>query len=97
MSKYQNFTDFFVNSNGEQNYLTTAAHCNNAWKTPQKWISEDIEEWKRMEEVYNKAVNEHILMAFAKKETIDALERAGVIVIVKRAQASWDADTIKIL
>lgn len=97
MSKYKNFADFFDNSVCEQNYLRTAAHCNGAWNSSQKWIQNDIVEWKRMEQVYNAAVNEHIIEVFAKNETIDALERAGAIVVIKRARASWDTDTIKIL
>ena len=97
MSKYKNFADFFDNSVCEQNYLRTAAHCNGAWNSSQKWMENDIDEWKRMERAYNDAVNEHILIAFAKKETIDVLVRAGLIVVIKRAQASWAADTIKIL
>lgn len=97
MSKYENFVDFFDNSKYEQWYLTTAAKCNGAWNSSQKWIEKDIVEWKEMEKAYNLAVKEHILNVWAKTETIDILEQYKLIVVIKRAQSTWDSDTIKIL
>ena len=97
MSKYENFVDFFDNSKYEQWYLTTAAKCNAAWNSSQKWIEKDIAEWREMEKSYNLAVKEHIVDVWAKTETIDVLEQCGAIVVIKRAKATWDNDIIKIL
>lgn len=97
MSKYENFVDFFDNSAYEQDYLCTAAKCNGAWNSSQKWIEKDIAEWREMEKTYNLAVKEHIIDVWEKTETIDVLEQYGLIVVIKRAKATWDADTIKIL
>lgn len=97
MSKYKDFADFFEHSKFEQNYMTTAAHCNGAYNSVEKYMQKDIDRWRRMEASYKKAVEEHIIIVFAKTETIDALERAGAIKIIKRADYKGAAETIKIL
>lgn len=50
-----------------------------------------------MEKAYYAAVNEQIIIVFAKTESINALERAGLIKVIKAAQFKGDAETIKIL
>lgn len=97
LSKYKNHADFFDNSKGEQGTFTTAWGCNGACNSAAKYRANFPEAWARMEKAYNDAVNEHIIIVFAKTESVEALQRAGLIEIIEAAKHSGGAEKIKIL
>lgn len=98
LREYKDFTDFFDNcERNRQGTFRTAAYCNGAWNSSEIWKTKDPTEWARMEKAYCDAVNEQIIIVFAKTESINALERAGLIKVVKAAKFKGDAETIKIL
>lgn len=97
IEKYETHEDFFNNSKYEQNTFTTAEHCNSYYNSSEKYKKEDPKAWERMEEDFYKAKNEHITIVFAKTETVLALEKAGLIEIIKKADYENDAEVIKLL
>lgn len=98
LREFANFEDFFVNGEiGKGNTFSCAAHFNCAWRSPEKWRTENPDGWARMEKAYNDAVNEQIIIVFAKTESIKALERAGLARIIEEAGYKGGAETIKIL
>lgn len=84
IKKYSDYEDFFNNSAYEQNILTTAAHCNSLYNTKEKIMSREFKCWEDGKLNYSDAVNENALIVYAKTETINALERAGCIQIIKK-------------
>ena len=97
LKKYKNHTDFFNNSRNEQTTFTTAYYCNRAYNTAEKYQINNPEQWAKMEKNFNDAVNEQIIFVFAKTESVEALQRAGLIQIIEPAKFKGDAETIKIL
>lgn len=98
LSKYKNFTDFFDNSpRNEQSTFPVAATCNGAWNSSEIWRTKDLEQWAKLESDYLAAVNEHIIIVYAKTESVKALERAGLIEIIKEAKHNGGFETIKVL
>lgn len=98
LREYKDYTDFFNNCEAnKQNTFTTASRCNGAWNNSEIWKTKSPNEWARMEKAYYAAVNEQIIIVFAKTESINALERTGLIKVIKAAQFKGDAETIKIL
>lgn len=98
LREYKDYTDFFDNCDrNRQGTFTTASCCNGAWNSSEIWKTKDPNKWARMEKAYYDAVNEQIIIVFAKTESINALERAGLIKVVKAAKFKGDAETIKIL
>ena len=98
LREYKNFADFFDNCPyGRQNTYTTAASCNGAYDSSEKYKAKDPERWAEMEKQYNEVINEQIIIVFAKTESLAALERAGLIKVVKAAIVKGGAEKIKIL
>ena len=97
LSKYNNFSDFFNNSKGEQHIFTTAQHCNGAYNSTEKYQAKAPSEWAKMEKTYNDAVNEHIIIVYAKTESVEALQRAGLIEIIEEAKYNGGYEKVKII
>lgn len=98
LREYKDFSDFFDNCEwGRQMTFSVAKSCNNAWNSAEKWKMKNPKEWARMENDYYDAVNEQIIIVFAKTESINALEKAGLIKIIEAAQYRGGAEKIKIL
>lgn len=97
VSKYATHEDFFDNSKNEQSTFTTALHCNGAYNSSEKYKEKDAAEFARMAENFYRAKNEHITIVFAKTETINALEKAGYVKVIKHATYRGGAETVKVL
>lgn len=97
VDKYDTFEDFFSNSNREQSHFTTAFDCNGDYDSVEKYESRDPKRFERMRKSFYEAKNERILIAYAKTETIKKLESLGLIEIVKEAEYSRGAETVKVL
>ena len=50
-----------------------------------------------MEKTYNDAVNEHIIIVYAKTESVEALQRAGLIEIIEEAKYNGGYEKVKII
>ena len=96
LKKYKSFEEFFEKSIREQNYLTTAFDCNLFYNSVEKYKSRDLEGWQRMEKLFKKATEENIIKVFAKTETIEALERLGMIEIIERANIKGGRELVKV-
>lgn len=97
IKKYATHEEFFINSKGEQNKLTTAFHCNCYFNSPEKYQNEDPDGWKRLQSNYYRAKNENILTIYAKTETVKALEKAGLIEIIEEAKYKGCSELVKVL
>ena len=97
LREFSGYEDFFVNGAvGRQNVVPCAVSFNCAWRSPERWRTERPDEWARMEKAFTDAVNEQIVQICAKTESVKALERAGLVRIIKKAGIGG-AETVQIL
>ncbi len=95
--KYATHEEFFDNSKGEQNTLTTAWHCNSLYDSSEKFQQREPEVWEKMRQNFYKAKNERIIIARAKTETMNALVRAGLIEIIEPAKYNGGPETVRVI
>ena len=97
VDKYETFEEFFDNSKCEQNTFTTGCHCNCLYNTSEKYESKDPIKFNEMRKDFYKAKNDRILIAIAKTETINVLERNGLIKVIEPAEYNGGAEIVKVL
>lgn len=97
LEKYQSYEDFFDNSKDEQNTFTTAYHCNSYYNSSERYQQNDPQVWEEKKQSFYKARDEHILIVFAKTETLKALEKVGLIEIIEHAKHKGGCETVKII
>ena len=95
--KYDNYEDFFDNSKYEQSTFKTAIHCNACYNNSEKYKSRDLEDWEENRKAYELCKTDAILITFAKTETLKALEKYGLIKIIKEAEYNGGAEIVKVL
>lgn len=96
--KYKTYEEFFDNSKYEQGYMSTGANLNSAYRTSelakQRYTKE---EWEENRLNFEKCKNEGILLINSKTESIEKLEKLGLIKIIKKATWSKGSDLIQVL
>ena len=97
IDKYETFEDFFDNSKGEQNSLTTGYHCGYHYNTVEKYTAKDPKAVERMRANFYQAKTDRILLASGKTETIKKLEKLGLIEIVEQASYESGFELVKVL
>ena len=96
IDKYNTFEEFFDNSKNEQNTLTTAWNCNAAYNSSEKYEKQNPDKFNEMRKAFYRAKNERILLVFAKTETLNVLERYGLLEVVEHAKYKGGAERVKV-
>lgn len=97
VDKYETHEEFFDNSKDEQRTLTTAFNLNDDWNSSEKFKAKDLEGFNEMSERFYNAKNKRILIVYAKTETVKALERNGLVEVVRPPYCKGAPELVKVL